>query len=113
MRTDEERMELIRKRTGEIKREECRKKQRLLGLGCTVVCLVMIIGLGLVMPDMMQKAASSGTVVHNSGAASLIGSSSALGYIMVGILSFVLGAAVTTLMFYMRKNDDELPEEGV
>ncbi len=112
MRTEGERIELIHRRTAEIKEENRKKRQRIMGISCFAVCMLVIIGLGIMMPGLMQNAATSTTVAHNSGAASLIGSSSALGYIMVGILSFVLGVAVTISLFYLRKKEEKVSGEN-
>ena len=110
MRTSEERMDLIFQRTEEIQKEQQRKKQRWLEAGCVAACLVLVVSLGLVMPGLMDQAVD-GSVMHNSGAASLIASQSQLGYIVVGIFSFFLGSITTTLLYRVkehRRKDTEM-----
>ena len=97
MRTSEERMDLIFQRTEEIQKEQQRKKQRWLEAGCVAACL------GLVMPGLMDQAVD-GSVMHNSGAASLIASQSQLGYIVVGIFSFFLGSITTALLYHVKEH---------
>ena len=62
------------------------------------------------MPGLMDQAVD-GSVMHNSGAASLIASQSQLGYIVVGIFSFFLGSITTALLFrvkeHRRKNTEK------
>lgn len=113
MRTNEERMELIFLRTEEIQKEQRRKRRQWLEAGCVAACLILVISLGIALPELMNRAVS-GTVTHNSGAASLIASQSQLGYIMVGIASFVLGCVTTILLYRIRewqKNHREEHEE--
>lgn len=85
MRTSEERMDLIFQRTEEIQKEQQRKKQRWLEAGCVAACLVLVVSLGLVMPGLMDQAVD-GSVMHNSGAASLIASQ--MSYLRVTHLTF-------------------------
>ena len=102
MRTSEERMNLIFKRTEEIRKEQQRKKKLWMEAGCVAACLVLVISLGLVMPGLMDQAVA-GSVTHNSGAASLIASQSQLGYIIVGIFSFFLGSITTVLLYRIKE----------
>ena len=103
MRTNEERMNLIFSRAEEIQKEQLKRKQRWIEVGCVAVCMVLIIALGIGMPGIMGHAVS-GSVTHNSGAASLIASQSQLGYIVVGIFSFFLGSITTALLFRVKEH---------
>lgn len=106
MRTDEERMRLIFNRTEEIKRQRKLRKRQYIGAGCMIACVLMILSLGISMPGFMEQAVS-GKVIHNSGVASLIAGQTALGYIVVGIFCFVLGAAVAILLYKIKEHDQE------
>ena len=106
MRTNEERMNLIFSRAEEIQKEQQKRKQRWIEVGCVAVCMVLIIALGIGMPGIMGHAVS-GSVTHNSGAASLIASQSQLGYIVVGIFSFALGC-ITTIYYIVSKNAEKI-----
>ena len=105
MRTNEERARLIHKRTAEIKRENQKKKQRRLDAVCMAACLLLIAGIGALMPGWMAGVAAGG-VSHASGAASLIGSSAALGYILMGLMAFRLGVCVTVLLYRLRRRKE-------
>ena len=112
MRTSEERARLIHRRTAEIKQERRIKRQRRLDAACMAVCLLLVIGIGAMMPGLM-KGAADGSIVHSSGTASLIGSHAALGYIMMGLLAFLLGVCVTVLLYRLhRRGEGQKQEEA-
>ena len=116
MRTNEERAGLVRKRTAEIKRERQMKKQRQWNRIVMAACLALVAGIGSLMPGRMAGI-TCGEVLHTSGAASLVGSHAALGFILMGLFSFLFGVCVTVLLYrlYLRNerkqrenSDDEL-----
>lgn len=53
-------------------------------------CLLLVVGIGILMPGFIHGAAA-GTVSHTAGTASLVASHAALSYILMGLLSFLLG----------------------
>lgn len=101
MRTSKERARLIHRRTAEIKQERRIKRQRRLDAACMAACLFLVIGIGALMPGLMRNTVDSG-IVHPSGTASLLGSHAALGYIIMGLLAFLLGVCVTVLLYRLR-----------
>ena len=109
MRTNEERMNLIFSRAEEIRNEQQKRKQRWIEAGCVAACMVLIIALGIGMPGIMGHAVS-GSVTHNSGAASLIASQAQLGYIVVGIFSFALGCITTILLYRIKERRKDQTE---
>ena len=98
MRTNEERTRLIHKRTAEIKRENQKKKQRRLDAACIAACLLL-------------AGVSESGVSHASGAASLVGSHAALGYILMELLAFLLGVCVTVLLYRLRRRKERRQRE--
>ena len=80
MRTTEERTRLIRKRTAELKRGQQRRKQRVWDCVCVAACLLLVVGLGVWMPEWLSSPVSHSP----AGTASLMGSHGALGYIVSG-----------------------------
>ena len=106
MRTNEERSRLIHKRTAEIKREKQNRIQR----GLDAVCLLLVTGIGAWMPELMTEPAA-GSIIHSSGAASMIGSHAALGYIVMGLLAFLLGVCVTVLLYRLRRRNERRSRE--
>lgn len=104
MHTSKERMDLIFQRTEEIKKEQRRKKRLWMEAGCVAACLVLVISISLCMPGIMGQTAS-GAISHTSGAASLIANQSQLGYIVVGIASFLLGSITTVLLYQIKEQN--------
>lgn len=105
MRTTEERMNLIKKRQTEIKtKREKRKMQgrEILSIG---VCVLFLIFVGNGMPGMIDGMEMV-HVSHTSGTASILGSHVALGYILMGILAFLLGMCVTVLLYRIRQKKE-------
>lgn len=69
MRTTEERTRLIRKRTAELKRGQQRRKQRVWDCVCVAACLLLVVGLGVWMPERLSSPVSHSP----AGTASLMG----------------------------------------
>ena len=111
MRTNEERAELIHKRTTEIKRERQRRKQRALDMICMAACLILVVGIGSFMPG-LTAGIPGGEVHHASGAASLVGSHAALGYILMGLMAFLLGVCVTMLLYRLHRRNERKQREN-
>ena len=106
MRTTEDRVELIQKRTEELKKQK-RKKQRIATeVLCMAASFILIVGIGFLMPEVISTFQIN-TIEHASGAASLIGTTDTLGYIMMGLLCFLLGIVVTVLLYQLRRSQDE------
>ena len=111
MRTNEERAGLIHKRTAEIKRERQKKNQRALDMICIAACLILIVGIGSFMPG-LTAGIPGGEVHHASGAASLVGSHAELGYILMGLFSFILGICVTVLLYRLHRRNERKQREN-
>ena len=111
MRTNEERAGLIHKRTAEIKRERQKKNQRALDMICIAACLILVVGLGSFMPG-LAAGIPGGEVHHASGAASLVGSHTALGYILMGLMAFLLGVFVTVLLYRLHRRNEREQQEN-
>lgn len=101
MRTNEERTALIHERTRELKKQRARKKARLINLSCVAGSFVLLVLLALWIPR--SQAFSVKSVAHSSMTASLIGNSAFSGYIVMGILSFLLGVCVTILLHRLHR----------
>ena len=69
-------------------------------------CLAVIAGVSLSMPDTVSRI-EMGTSSGFETAATMLGGSTALGYIVVGLLAFVLGVCVTVLCFRIRRLNEE------
>ncbi len=112
MRTNEQRTQLIHKRTAEIKREHRNRKQRSLEAVCMVTCMFFVIGIGAWMSERMTDSAV-GNVIYSTGAASMIASHTALGYIITALLAFLLGVCVTILLYRLRRRNERRQREEI
>ena len=112
MRTTDARMKHLRRRTAALKAENAKKRQYGIDLLCTAVCLLLIVGLGVAMPHFADATSGNG-ILHTSGAATLIGNNTALGYILMGVLAFFLGVCCTVLLYrlHRRKKHGEDSDE--
>lgn len=102
MQSTEERVRRIQRRTAELKRQQAQRRQRWIDLGCLAVCLALVIGLGTTMPG-IASALSSADTIQTTGAASLLAENASLGYILIGLLSFLLGVCVTILLYRLHR----------
>ena len=111
MRTNEERAGLIHKRTVELQKEQKKRKQRASDTICIAACLILIVGIGSFMPG-LTAGIPGGEVHHASGAASLVGSHAALGYILMGLMAFLLGVCVTMLLYRLHRRNERKQREN-
>lgn len=87
-----------------------KQKRRALGTVCMAVCLLLVVDIGACMPSLMAGVTEGG-VVHASSAASLIGSHTALGYILMRLLAFLFGVCVTVLLYRLRRRNERRHKE--
>ena len=111
MRTNEERIRLIHKRTAELNRKKEQKKRRVVDAACMAACLILVVGIGSFMPG-LAAGIPGGEVHHASGAASLVGSHAALGYILMGLMAFLLGVFVTVLLYRLHRRNERKQQEN-
>ena len=100
MRTNRERARLVHERTAALRREMRARRRRRLNAVCMAACLLLVTGIGALMPMLMENV-SSGGVSHASGTASLIAENGA-----VGLFAFLLGVCVTVLLYRLRGADE-------
>ena len=110
MRTNEERILLVHARTAARKRVRTRRRRRALDAACISACMLLVAICGMLMPDLTTRA-TEGAVSHASGAASLIADHAALGYILMGLLAFLLGVCVTVLLYRLRRRAERRRED--
>ena len=106
MQSHEERVAEAKRRIAGQERNMRLRRGRLLIMAAAAACLVLIVGCALAMPDMTARLRPDGVAGFET-AASMYGGGSALGYIVIGILAFLLGVCVTILCFRLRRIDRE------
>ncbi len=116
MRSHEERVVEAKRRIAKIEREKRRRRDTITIASAVAACLALLIGASLAMPGI---AASIQTCDYSGfeTAASIFHGGAALGYIVIGLLVFLLGVCVTVLCFRLRqmsREDDQNKEsEGI
>ena len=78
---------------------------------CMAACLILVVGIGSFMPG-LTAGIPGGEVHHASGAASLVGSHAALGYILMGLMAFLLGVCVTVLLYRLHRRNKRARQEN-
>ena len=115
MRSHEERFAETKRRIAARQRREQRRRSTITTLSAAA-CLVLIVGVSFAMPGMVAGI-RPGDYAGYETAASMYGGGAALGYIVIGLLSFLLGVCVTVLCFRLRqmnREDDQNKEsEGI
>jgi len=88
-------------RAAEIRREQTKRRNTIIGAMSVFACLLVVIALGFVFPKIMTGTPPESDFVDMN--ASIFSGSDALGYIVIAILAFLLGAAVTVFCFRLRR----------
>ena len=104
MRSNEERIAEVKRRIAEKEYKKRLRREWSAAVCCVAACLAVIAGVSL--PDTVSRI-EKGTSSGLETAATMLGGSTALGYIVVGLLAFVLGVCVTVLCFRIRRLNEE------
>ena len=116
MRSHEERVAETKRRIAKMEREKRRRRNTITMASAVAACLALLIGASLAMPGIAANI-QAGDYSGFETAASMYGGGAALGYIVIGLLAFLLGVCVTVLCFRLRqmsREDDQNKEsEGI
>ena len=106
MRSLEERVVETKRRIDKIERAKRRRRNTITMASAVAACLALLIGASLAMPGIAAKI-QAGNYSGFETAASMYGGGAALGYIVIGLLAFLLGVCVTILCFRLRQMNRE------
>ena len=106
MRSHEERVAEAKRRIAKIEREKRRRRNTITMVSAVAACLVLLIGASLAMPGIVARI-QTGDYSGFETAASIFHGGAALGYIVIGLLAFLLGVCVTVLCFRLRQMNRE------
>ncbi len=113
MRNIEERLAAVRQRAWEIEAKRKRGRDRAIRGLALAASLLLIVGLSFFVPAVL--AAAPNTAYTQPGVTgSIFDISTSLGYILIGVLAFVLGVAVTILFhrIHARNKKDQDGDDG-
>ena len=111
MRSHEERVADVKQRIAARQRKNRLRHSRIIAISAAAACLALIVASALVMPGIAARAQTGGYSGFET-AASMYGGSAALGYIVIGLLAFLLGVCVTVLCFRLRQMNREDARDG-
>mgnify|MGYP004688833915 FL=1 len=106
MRSHEERVAETKRRIAKIEREKRRRRNTVTMASAVAACLALLIGAPLAMPG-IAASIQTGDYSGFETAASIFHGGAALGYIVIGLLAFLLGVCVTVLCFRLRQMSRE------
>lgn len=106
MRSHEERVAETKRRIAKIEREKRRRRNTVTMASAVAACLALLIGASLAMPG-IAASIQTGDYSGIETAASIFHGGAALGYIVIGLLAFLLGVCVTVLCFRLRQMNRE------
>ena len=106
MRSHEERVAETKRRIAKIEREKRMRRDKFTMISAVAACLALLIGASLAMPGIAANI-QTGDYSGFETAASMYGGGAALGYIVIGLLAFLLGVCVTVLCFRLRQMSRE------
>ena len=102
MRSHEERVAETKRRIAQIEREKRRRRNTITIASSVAACLALLIGASFAMPGIAANI-QTGNYSDFETAASLFHGGAALGYIVIGLVAFLLGVCVTVLCFRIRQ----------
>ena len=111
MRSHEERVAETKRRIAKMEREKRLRRNTITAASAVAACLALIVGVSFVLPDIAVKIQTGGYAGFET-AASIFHGGAALGYIVIGLLAFLLGVCVTVLCFRLRQmNQDDTQDK--
>ena len=106
MRSLEERVAETKRRIAARQREKRLRRNTVTMASAVAACLALLIGASLAMPGIAAHI-QTGNYSGFETAASIFHGGAALGYIVIGLLAFLLGICVTVLCFRLRQMNQE------
>ena len=102
MRSHEERVAETKRRIAKIERAKRLRRNTITMASAVAACLAVLVGVSLAMPGIAVNI-QTGDYSGFETAASIFHGGAALGYIVIGLLAFLLGVCVTVLCFRIRQ----------
>ena len=105
MRSDEERIAAMHRRAAELEKKKRFRHTLIIQAFGTAACLALVVLLAAAMPEITAPRLPQ-TAQENMNA-SIFSNSSALSFIVIAMLSFLLGVSATIFCFRLKKYRDE------
>ena len=111
MRNHEERLEEVQKRIAQVQYKQKQRRSYMMAVSSVAICLVVIVGLASVMPGVAQNIIVSDYDTFKT-TASIFTEGTMFGYLLIGLIAFVLGVCVTILCLHIHNLQKEEKEMG-
>ena len=108
MRTSEERIEELHRRMSMRRQEKARRRDAAISASAICAGLAVAVLLAVVIARVPVQAPNAAAA---AATASIFADRMALGYVVVALLAFCLGALVTVFCFRMKKHREEKPSD--
>lgn len=105
---NKETVEEILRRADILRRERAKEKRIITSVAAVTFCLLFVAGLSVVMSGVVSSGVAPESAAPYSG--SLFAGAAVGGYVLIGVIAFVLGVAVT--IFCMRLRDKANKGDG-
>lgn len=105
MKTNEERLALIEKKKKEILLRNAEIRRTAVRIASFAVCFCFVIFIGLYFSSLGIVSSAEYT---QGQTASLIAEGGSVGYVLVGLICFLLGVCLTLLMYKLRGNSNDM-----
>ena len=106
MLSHEERVTEVKRRIAEKEQQKRLRKGRIAAFSGIAACFAVMISAALSMPGIVSKIEPGDSSAPQTAAAMSAGTG-ALGYVVIGLLAFILGICVTILCFRVRQLSKE------
>ena len=107
MRTNEERVAALHERVRQLEYRRQLNITRIVSAAAVAAGLALIVLLGFIIPGAVENVPAF--YEEQGMTASILSSNSALGFIVIGILAFILGVLVTILCYRLKR---QLGDQG-
>lgn len=104
MRTSEERIHELHDRMNTLTETKNRRRFTMVSAAAFTVCLAITVAMALMIARLPVRTPGD---IGESAAASIFAEHEALGYVVIALLAFCLGALVTILCFRIKKHMEE------
>ena len=104
MRTSEERVRELHRRMEAMEKAKSRRRVQLICAAACSTCVVITVAITLVIASLPVHSPGA---IAGSAAASIFADHASLGFVVVALLAFCLGALVTIFCFRMKRHMQE------
>ncbi|MDL2238296.1 DUF4179 domain-containing protein [Christensenellaceae bacterium OttesenSCG-928-K19] len=101
MRTNKEITKEVQRRIAELREQKTKRKGRIYAAVSVAACIVLVVGLAVALPNIVPDTSPESLDMYN---ATLLAGSGAGGYVLIGVIGFVLGVVVTLLFSKIKKD---------